>query len=119
MRDVKPKEKEWLQREGYSKKVLLSSKESKLEGHLVEIVRSKPHTQIDPHFHKETTEIYHVLEGNATLLIGGRKIQTEPRETFLCEPEEIHGVVNDTERDFLLLVFKIDMEEDDTYWVDT
>ena len=119
MRYVKPEEKEWLQRKGYSKKVLLSTEEIKPEGHVVQMVRSKSHTQIAPHFHKETTEIYHILQGSATLLIEDREFQAGPRETYLCEPGDIHGVINDTDEDFLILVFKINMKEDDLYWAQT
>ncbi|MFW6110508.1 MAG: cupin domain-containing protein [Thermoproteota archaeon] len=118
MRNVKTEEKEWLQRKGYSKKVLLSSEEIKPEGHVVQMVKSRGHTQIAPHFHKETTEIYHILQGSATLLIGEREFQAEPRETYLCEPGEIHGVINDTNEDFLILVFKINTKENDLYWAE-
>ncbi|MFW6117621.1 MAG: cupin domain-containing protein, partial [Thermoproteota archaeon] len=117
MKRVKPDKKKWLKREGYSKKILLSEKDIKPGGHLVQIVGSKPHTKVDLHYHKETTEIYHILKGNATLILDKKEFQTEPGDTFLSEPGEIHGIINNTEKDFVILVLKINRKKNDTYWV--
>ena len=117
MKFVKYDEKEWLEREGYSKRILIREDELKSRGNLVQIVKSDPHTEIKPHYHKETTEIYHILEGNAILFIGDERIRAKERDTFLCEAGEVHGVINDTEEEFLILVFKINAKEDNSYWL--
>jgi len=113
---VKYDEKEWLEREGYSKKILFTGDELK-RGHLVQIVKSKGHTEIKPHYHKQTIETYYVLKGNALLFIGDKRFRAQQGDVFLCEPGEVHGVTNDTDEEFLLLVFKIDAKENDSYWV--
>ena len=115
---MKLEEKEWLQKEGYSKKILFTENELKSRGHVVQIVKSEPHTEIKPHYHKQTIEIYCVLRGNAILFFKDKRFRAQHDDVFLCEPREVHGLMNDTDDDFLLLVFKINAKEDDSYWVE-
>ncbi len=110
-------EKEWLKRKGYSKKVLFTEDELKSRGHLVQIVKSEAHTEIKPHYHKQTIETYYILKGKAILFCGDERFRARQGDAFLCEPGEVHGVINDTDEEFLLLVFKINAKENDSYWV--
>ena len=110
-------EKEWLEREGYSKKILFTEDELQSQGHVVQVVKSEAQTEIKPHHHKQTIEIFHILNGNAILFFGNKRFRAQKGDTFFCEPGEVHGVINDTDEEFLLLVFKIDAKENDRYWV--
>lgn len=115
MKLVKDDEKEWLEQVGYSKKILLNEDELKSRGHLVQIVKTEAHTEIKPHYHKYTKEIFYILKGTAIIYFGDNKFRTQPGDTFLCEPGDVHGVINDTDEEFSLLVFKINKQEDDKY----
>ncbi|MBI1390349.1 MAG: cupin domain-containing protein [bacterium] len=42
------------------------------------------------HFHKKTTEIYHILEGSGVLEIGDDRLELEPGLTILIEPGTPH-----------------------------
>ena len=42
------------------------------------------------HYHKNTTEIYHILEGSGVLEIGEDKIELEPGLTILIEKNTPH-----------------------------
>ena len=117
MKYVKLGDKTWLVREGYSKKILLTEDDLKSKGNLVQVVRNKAHTEIKPHYHKQMTEVYHILKGNAVVFCGEKRVRAEPGDTLLCEPEEVHGLVNDTDEDFLFAVFKINAKDDDLIWV--
>ncbi len=114
MKITNQEEKEWLERKGYFKKILLTEGEIKSEGNLVQIVKINPHTEIKPHYHKQTIEIFYILKGNAILFFGDKKIGAKPGDVFLCEPNDMHGVINDSDADFQLLVFKINAKEDDS-----
>jgi len=117
MKFVNQEEKEWLERKGYFKKILLTEDEIKSKGNLVQIVKVNPHTEIKPHYHKETIEIYYIIKGNAILLSGDKKFDAKPGDIFLCEPNDVHGVINDVDEEFVLLVFKINFKgEDDFAW---
>jgi len=118
MKFVKQEEKEWLKRQGYSKKILLTEDDLKSKGNIVQIVKNEAHTEIKPHHHEKMKEIYHILEGNAIVFCGDTRVRTNPGDTLLCEPKEVHGVVNDTDKDFVFVVFKIDAKDDDMYWAE-
>ena len=117
MKFVKLEEKKWLHRKGYSKKILLSEEELKSKGNIVQIVKNEAHTEIKPHYHKRMTEIYHILKGSATVFCGDFRGEANPGDTLLCEPGEIHGLVNDKNDDFMFAVFKINAHDDDLIWV--
>lgn len=117
MKFVKLNEEGWLKGQGYSKKILLSEDDLKSKGNLVQIVKNEAHTEIKPHYHKEMIEIYHILRGNAVVFCGDTIVRAHPRDTLLCEPGEVHGLVNDTDEDFLFAVFKINAKDEDIHWV--
>jgi quercetin dioxygenase-like cupin family protein len=117
MKFIKINEKKWLERQGYSKKILLTEEDLMSRGNLVQIVRNKAHTEIKPHYHKEMIEIYHILKGNAVIFCGEARVQAQPGDTLLCEPGEVHGVDNDTDEDFQFVVFKINAKDEDMVWV--
>lgn len=117
MKYVKVTEKEWLKRPGYSKKILFTEDDLQSEGNLLQIVNSEPHTEIKPHFHKQIKEIYHVLSGNAIVFCGEKRVRVYPQDTILCEPGEVHGVINDTNELFQIVVFKMGAKDDDIHWI--
>ena len=117
MKFVRLDEKGWLERQGYTKKILLTEKDLKSKGNLVQIVNTQPQTEIKPHYHKQMIEIYHVLKGNAIVFCGETKVRVQPQDTILCEPEEIHGVINDTDKLFQIVVFKINAKDEDIHWI--
>jgi quercetin dioxygenase-like cupin family protein len=61
------------------------------------------------------TEIYLFLKENAIVFCGNTKVRAQPGDTILCEPEEVHGLNNDTDNDFLFVVFKINAKYEDMY----
>jgi len=117
MKFIKLDKKGWLKRQGYSKKILLTEEDLKSKGNIVQVVKNEAHTEIKPHYHKQMTEIYHILRGNAVVFCGDTKVRAQPGDTLLCEPGEIHGLVNDTDKDFLFAVFKINATDEDLTWV--
>ena len=117
MKFVKLNEKAWLKRHGYSKRILLTEDDLKSKGNIVQIVKNEAHTEIKPHYHKRMIEIYHILKGNAVVFCGDTRVRAHPGDTLLCEPKEVHGLVNDTDEDFQFVVFKIHAKDEDMYWV--
>ena len=117
MKFVPSNDKFWLKRQGYSKAILLTERDLKSKGNLVQIIKNEAHTEIKPHYHKQMIEVYHILKGNAIVFCGNTRTRAEPGDTLLCEPREVHGLINDTDEDFLFVVFKMNTKDDDTFWV--
>jgi quercetin dioxygenase-like cupin family protein len=106
------------QGKGYIKKIIFTEKDLGSKGNRVQIVITKPGNIVKPHYHKKQTEVFCILKtAGAILKINKRSIRTKPGDIFICRPENIHSVVNNTEENIETLVFKTNYEENDTYWL--
>jgi quercetin dioxygenase-like cupin family protein len=56
------------------------------------------------HRHKETVELYLLLEGNGRIRVGDELLTLEPLSAVLVEPETVRQPFNDTDADQLWLV---------------
>ena len=105
----------------YSKNLLLSLEELKnYPGHVVQTVTIPAHTKQRNHKHHKQTEIAYVLQGSARYYVNGMKHEMHPGDTIVDEPEEPHYIQNDSDEEFTVLVFKINMPEgtDDSTWLE-
>lgn len=121
MRFIKSIDKEAILKKDYSKKVLLSLEDmAKYPGHVVQTVTIPPHTKQRNHFHMQQTEIAYVLSGNATYTVNNRPHNTTVGDIIVDEPNEAHFIHNESDEDFVVLVFKINMPSgtDDTTWLE-
>ncbi len=109
----------WIDGEGYRKKVLFDEADLDSEDTRIQVVEIKSGDRVKPHFHKSQTEVYCVLNGEATLGIGQTDYQAEEGDILICKPGQSHHVINDSSETFRLLVVKTNYEEDDSYWKET
>ncbi len=116
MKIIKNEEKEWLQKEGYSKKVLFDEADLNYKGGLVQKIKIKPGEVAENHYHKKQTEIFYFLTDNGYWIINGEKITPTKGSALIIEPEDKHLVANKTEEDYIYLAFKFNYEKDDLYW---
>jgi quercetin dioxygenase-like cupin family protein len=102
----------------YRKKVIFSLDDFDEKGHLLQIVTIPPDTRQRMHSHEEQTEVFYILEGEATITINGVDYPARPGDAFICSPGDIHNLWNKTDKDFRLVVFKINLPEDeeDSHW---
>jgi mannose-6-phosphate isomerase-like protein (cupin superfamily) len=108
-----------VEEEDYSKTIIFSGDDFAEEGHLLQVVTVPPRTKQRLHLHKQQTEVFYVLEGQALIEIGGQEFLAQPGDAFICSPGDRHSLWNQTGRVFRLLVFKINRpEEDDSVWLE-
>jgi quercetin dioxygenase-like cupin family protein len=107
---------EWILADGYYRKILLSEEDLQSPGNLVQLLKVEAGSRIPPHHHQRTTEVFYVLKGQSVLFVDKNYSTRRPGDTILCRPMETHGIVNNSDNDFVLAVFKLDATEDDTYW---
>jgi len=109
---------EILEEQDYSKTVIFSSGDFEEEGHLLQVVTVPPRTKQRLHFHREQTEVFYVLEGQAAIELAGEELLARPGDAFVCGSGDHHSLWNRSDAEFRLLVFKISLpEEDDTVWM--
>jgi quercetin dioxygenase-like cupin family protein len=66
--------------------------------------RLKPGQASTKHRHRQTHELYVLLEGAGRVRVGDELLTLQPHDTLLVEPDEVRQVFNDTDHDQLWLV---------------
>lgn len=116
MKIIKPEDKNWQDKEGYSKKIFLDENDLKTSGALVQEIKIKAGETAENHYHKKQREIFYFLNKNGYWVINGERFEFQVGEILVIEPEDRHTVVNNTKEDYLYLAFKVDYSVDDLYW---
>jgi len=102
----------------YRKKIIFSPDDFDEKGHLLQVVTIPPNTRQRMHSHDRQTEVFYILEGEATITINNVDYPARPGDAFICSPGDIHNLWNRTKEDFRLVVFKINLPEEgeDRHW---
>ena len=106
----------YMDRFTYLKNIAFDQRDLRCDGAKFQIVKFKPYTDIKPHFHKKTSEIFYIREGCGILGLNGERIKCKKDDFFLCEPFDVHEFINDTDDEFVILIFKTNEIENDIYW---
>jgi mannose-6-phosphate isomerase-like protein (cupin superfamily) len=110
---------EVVEEKDYAKTIIFSPDDFAEEGHLLQVVTVPPRTKQRLHFHREQTEVFYVLDGQAVIELAGEEFLARPGDAFTCSPGDRHSLWNQSEHDFRLVVFKINTPaEDDTDWME-
>jgi len=116
MKIIKFNCKNWDDKKGYSKRVLLNDKELRKPGVFIQEVKIKPKDKSALHHHKKQTEIFYFLSSNGHWIINDKKVKPNVGDILVIEPGDIHSTINDTNEKYLYLCFKIDYDSNDLYW---
>lgn len=113
-------EGEEIVKKDYRKKIIFSLEDFEEKGHLLQVVTIPPHTRQRLHSHLEQTEVFYILEGESVISINSVEYPARPGDAFICSPGEVHNVWNQTDGDFKVLVFKINLPEEgeDSRWLE-
>jgi quercetin dioxygenase-like cupin family protein len=113
MKIIKSKESSWIDKQGYSKKILLNDKNNKV---IVQKVKIKPGETAKYHHHKIQTEIFYFLSENGKWKVNNLEISIKAGDILVIEPMDMHEVENNSTEDYIYLAFKINFIENDSYW---
>lgn len=107
-------------RQDYRKKIIFSPADFEEKGHLLQVVTIPPGTRQRLHFHHQQTEVFYILEGEAVITLNDVEYLARPGDAFICSPPDVHNVWNQTDREFRLVVFKINLpkEGEDSQWLE-
>src|SRR5688500_5308213 len=105
-------------KEDYRKRIIFSPEDFSEEGHLLQVVTIPPNTRQRIHFHHKQTEVFYILEGETLITINDEQFMARPGDAFICAPGDVHHLWNQTDKEFRLVVFKINLPEgeEDTHW---
>lgn len=116
MKLIRSDEKQFKDKEGYSKKIILDGVDLDFPGALVQQLKIKPGETAASHYHKKQTEIFYFLNNNGYFMVNGEKIELHVGDTLVVEPNDKHITVNESDQDFLYLAFKLNYDEQDIFW---
>ena len=107
-------------KQDYRKRILFSLEDFDEKGHLLQVMTIPAHTRQRMHYHEKQTEVFYILDGEATLTFDDVEYPARPGDAFICSPGDVHSVWNKTDREFKLVVFKINLPEEgeDSQWLE-
>ncbi|HTU14509.1 MAG TPA: cupin domain-containing protein [Solirubrobacterales bacterium] len=87
--------------------------------------RIEPGRASTRHRHRQTTELYLLLEGTGKLRVDGELLELAPMDSVLVEPGSLRQPFNDTDADQLWLIFgappelanTVEMNPEDLAWL--
>jgi len=118
MKLIRRESNNWVQADGYRKNILMTENEIGVKGSLTQIVVVEAGSQVKPHYHKRTSELIYVIEGDCLFTVNDRTFPLQTGDLLLTEPGDIHSLVNDGPSAWQALVFKINAVADDSFWLD-
>jgi quercetin dioxygenase-like cupin family protein len=80
--------------------------------------RIEPGQASTRHRHRDSSELYVLLEGSGRLRVDGELLELEPLDTVLVEPDAVRQPFNDTDADQLWLVVGAPTEPANTLEMD-
>ncbi|MBU0578753.1 cupin domain-containing protein [Patescibacteria group bacterium] len=101
----------WIQKKGYSKKILFTDDKAGLQ---IQLAKIRQNEKI--HFHKKKTEFFFVLKGRGTATIDNKETKIRPGSFLVIQPKQIHHVVPIT-KEIKVFMVKINSTPEDTYFV--
>lgn len=109
---------ETITKKDYSKRIIFSLDDFEEEGHLLQTVTIPPNTKQRRHSHSIQTEVFYILEGETIININDVDYLAKAGDAFICSPGDKHFLWNKSNKEFKLIVFKINMPKnsDDTNW---
>lgn len=95
-------------------------------GYLIDVVKTKDFGIVKAnnigitgkHYHKKTTEVYHLMAGELTLEVKekGKKektVQLKPGDALVLQPHDVHKIIKASSRNRLIVTCVPDWREDD------
>jgi len=73
----------------------------------IHYTRLDPGVTIGYHTHGDDEEIYAILEGEGTLTVNGEVRRVKTGDVIVNKPGWTHGLVNDSDREMKIFVFKV------------
>lgn len=105
--------KKWIKGESYQKRILLNNLEGKIN--LIEDVIVKPNGIIPAHKHDYTDEIFYITANSATMVVNGEEFKVYPGDMIYVGRNEKHGFRNESEKEFKMIVSKMNFKKGDSY----
>ena len=103
----------------YYKQIIMTEEDFRQKGTKFQIVQFRNREQVKQHYHKKTTEVFLVINGEGIININGNMNRCSQFDTVICNPGDIHSFLPlSTNQWFTIAIFKTNEEEGDIYNVE-
>jgi len=103
----------WIKGKGYQKRILIEKLKEKIN--LIEDVIIVPKGEIPCHSHDFTDEIFYITENSAIMIVNDKEFKVKPGDMVYVNKNESHGFRNESDKEFKMIMFKINFQKGDSY----
>ncbi|MEJ2268031.1 MAG: cupin domain-containing protein, partial [Nanoarchaeota archaeon] len=82
---------------------------------LIEDVIVVPKGEIPCHAHEFTDEIFYIIDNSAIMIVNNQEFEVNPGNMIYVDKKESHGFRNESDKEFKMIVFKINFQKGDSY----
>ena len=107
------KNQEWISGKSYKKRILLDNLKEKIN--LIEDVIVKPYGIVPVHKHEYTDEIFYITQNSAIMIVDNKEFDVHCSDMIYIEKNEKHGFRNESDKEFKMIVCKMNFQEGDSY----
>jgi quercetin dioxygenase-like cupin family protein len=101
---------------GYSKLIFARNIDMQSDKAIAQMIIMEPHTEVPPHYHKKTTELFYFLSGAGKFIIDGQVFEPKIGSILICELNEKHSTINENDVPWNYMAFKTYQDDGDSYW---
>ena len=102
----------WIKGKSYQKRILIEELKKKIN--LIEDVIIPPKGEIPCHSHDFTDEIFYIVNNSAVMIVNDEEFEVNPGDMICVDKNENHGFRNESDKEFMMIVFKINFQKDDS-----
>ena len=95
----------WIKGKAYQKRILMEELKDKIN--LIEDVIIVPKGEIPCHSHDFTDEIFYITNNSAIMIVNNEEFKVGPGDMIYINKKKYHGFRNESEKEFKMIVFKI------------
>ena len=81
---------------------------------LIEDIIIAPKGEIPCHSHDFTDEIFYITNNSAIMIVGNEEFKVDPGDMIYVDKNERHGFRNESDKEFKVIVFKINFQKGDS-----
>lgn len=85
-------------------KEFLSPRNSALERLSIAKITIPPRTSVEKHYHLQSEEVYHIIDGEGTILLDQATGKVGPGEVVPISPGSWHSIDNQSDQDLVMIV---------------
>ena len=103
----------WIKGKNYQKRILIDELKGKIN--LIEDVIVVPKGTILCHSHDFTDEIFYITNNSAIMTVNDKEFEVSPGDMIYVSKNESHGFRNESNKEFKMIVFKINFQKGDSF----